>query len=277
MGKRLGKGLDALIPETANKDKQKVEKIKLTDIVPNPFQPRKRFGEKKMEELVSSVKEKGVIQPILVRPAANGYEIIAGERRWRAAQELQINEIPAIVRTDIDDVNSLEISIIENIQREELNPIEEARAFRELNDKFKHTLEIIGTMMGKDKTTISNSLRLLGLSEDIQFYIEDGDLSAGHAKVLLSVLGDQKRKRIAKTIIEKGLSVRETENLAQKTSGKTPRTRKIKDPEISSIEEELRHKLGTKINILHGKKRGKIEIQYYSNDDLQRLLHLILQ
>ena len=277
MGKRLGKGLDALIPETANKDKQKVEKIKLTDIVPNPFQPRKRFGEKKMEELVSSVKEKGVIQPILVRPAANGYEIIAGERRWRAAQELQINEIPAIVRTDIDDVNSLEISIIENIQREELNPIEEARAFRELNDKFKHTLEIIGTMMGKDKTTISNSLRLLGLSEDIQFYIEDGDLSAGHAKVLLSVLGDQKRKRIAKTIIEKGLSVRETENLVQKTSGKTPRTRKIKDPEISSIEEELRHKLGTKINILHGKKRGKIEIQYYSNDDLQRLLHLILQ
>ena len=276
MEKRLGKGLGALISEDANKGKERIERVKLTDIVPNPFQPRKRFGEKKMEELISSIKEKGVLQPILVRPAENGYEIVAGERRWRAAQELQIGEIPAIVRKDIKDADSLEISLIENLQRDELNPIEEAKAYREFSDKFAHTLEKIGLIMGKDKATISNSLRLLGLSEDIQHLVEEGSLSSGHAKVILSIIGDHKRRKIANAIIEKGLSVRETETLVQKSTNKRTRTKNIKDPETASLEEELRHKLGTKVIIHHGKKRGRIEIQYYSNDDLKRLLGLIL-
>ena len=279
MEKRLGRGLNALISEDANrgKVKEKVEKVKLTEIVPNPFQPRKRFGEEKMEELVSSIREKGVIQPILVRPVDNGYELVAGERRWRAAQKLQIDEIPAIIRRDIDDVSSLEISLIENIQREELNPIEEADAYQELIEQFEYTLDKVGQMMGKDKTTISNSLRLLTLSDEIKVYVEDGTISTGHAKALLSIVSDNKRKKLAKKIATKGLSVRETEQLVRSVSEPRRKIKKNKDPEIMSIEEEIQHKLGTKVNIVQGKKRGRIEIQYFSNEDLQRLLQIILQ
>ncbi len=279
MEKRLGKGLDALISEeaTLGKGKEKVEKVKLTELVPNPFQPRKRFGEEKMEELTSSIREKGVIQPILVRPVSSGYELIAGERRWRAAQKLNLEEIPAIVRKDIDDANSLEISLIENIQREELNPVEEANAYQELIDQFAYTLERIGQMMGKDKTTISNSLRLLTLSEEIKEYLEEGKLSTGHAKALLSIVSEAKRKKIAKTILRKGISVRETEQLVRRITEPKRAAKKTKDPETMSLEEELQHKLGTKVSIIQGKKRGRIEIQYFSNEDLERLLKLILR
>ncbi|MBD3426936.1 MAG: ParB/RepB/Spo0J family partition protein [Candidatus Omnitrophica bacterium] len=276
MEKRLGKGLDALISEDASKPKQKVEKLKLSEIVPNPFQPRKRFGQKKMEELTSSIQEKGLIQPILVRPSGSGYEIIAGERRFRAAQELGEQEIPAIIRNDIDDASSLEISLIENIQREELNPVEEAQAYQELIDKFEHTLEKVGQMMGKDKTTISNSIRLLGLSPEIKGYLEQGRLSTGHAKVLLSVVSEKIRSKLAKNIIRKGMSVREAEQLARRI-GQTPaRSKQPVDPEKASIEEKLQHKLGTKVRIHQGKKRGRIEIQYFSNEDLERLLNIML-
>lgn len=276
MERRLGKGLEALISTDVSKEKEKVEKIKITDIIPNPFQPRKRFDEEKLDELVNSIQEKGVIQPILVRPVETGYEIVAGERRWRAAQKVQAEDIPAIVRKDIDDANSLEISLIENIQREELNPIEEATAYQELIGRFEYTLDKVGQMMGKDKTTISNSLRLLTLSEDIRKFIEEGKLSTGHAKAILSITSENKRKKLAKTIIRKGLSVRETEQLAQRVSeGKIKKT-KYKDPETAQIEEELQHKLGTKVAIYRGKKRGRIEIQYFSNEDLHRLLRLIL-
>ncbi len=277
MAKRLGKGLEALIPEDASKSKEKVVKIKLSDMAPNPFQPRKRFDEEKMEELVSSIQEQGVIQPILVRPRGNKYEIVAGERRWRAAQELNLGEVPAIVRSDINDANSLEISIIENVQREELNPIEEANAYRELIDRFEYTLDKVGKMMGKDKTTISNSLRLLALSEKIRAFVVDGNISAGHAKALLSITSENKRQKAADTVVKKGLSVRETEQIARKLFDPQKKVRgKSKDPEILRIEEDLRHKLGTKVNIHQGKKRGRIEIQYFSNQDLQRLLGIIL-
>ena len=277
MEKRLGKGLGALISEDISKNKEKVEIVRLKDIVPNPFQPRKKFNEEKLQELASSIREKGVIQPILVRPVANGYELVAGERRWRAAQQLQIDEIPVIVRNDISDVNSLEISLIENIQREELNAIEEANAYKQLVDAFDYTLDKVGQMMGKDKTTISNSLRLLSLPQEIQTYIEDGKISAGHAKAILAVVSDHKRKKIAKTIIRKGISVRETEQLVQKLTTTKAKTRKTKDPEIAQIEEALQHKLGTKVTINQGKKRGRIEIQYFSNEDLQRLLGILIQ
>ncbi|MBU1084529.1 MAG: ParB/RepB/Spo0J family partition protein [Candidatus Omnitrophota bacterium] len=276
MEKRLGKGLESLIPEDKTKKKETIEKIRLKDIIPNPFQPRRTFGEKKMGELVMSMREKGVIQPILVRRKGEQFELIAGERRWRAAQQLEIEEIPAIIRKDIDDSNSLEISLIENIQREELNPMEEARAFKELTDNFTHTLDTVGAMMGKDKTTIANTLRLLALPEEIQNYIEEGLISMGHAKALLSVSSEQKRKMIAKKIIEKGLSVREIEHLVRSLGETRKRVKKTKDPELMQVEEQLRHKFGTKVNIHQGKKRGHIEIQYFSTEDLNRLLSIIL-
>ncbi|MBD3380206.1 MAG: ParB/RepB/Spo0J family partition protein [Candidatus Omnitrophica bacterium] len=276
MEKRLGKGLGALITEDTGKAKQKIENIKLKDIVPNPMQPRKNFGEQKMSELIDSIKEKGVIQPILARKTENGLEIIAGERRWRAAQTLGIEEVPAIVKEGIDDAATLELSLIENIQREELNPVEEAVAYRELGEKYDYTLEKIGQMVGKDKTTISNSLRLLSLSKEILELLEKGAISTGHAKVLLSVTSEHKRRKLAKSIVKNGLSVRETERIAHLvTDIKRKRTEK-KDPDVARVEEELQHRLGTKVRIHQGKKRGRIEIQYYSNDDMKRLLGLLM-
>ena len=277
MEKRLGKGLEALISEEVSKGKEKVEKLRLTDIVPNPFQPRKIFNAGKMDELIGSLREKGVIQPLLVRPTGEGYELIAGERRWRAAKELNIEELPAIIREDIDDANCLELSLIENIQREELNPIEEASAYQALISQFGYTLDKVGQMMAKDKTTISNSLRLLTLPEEIRAYLENGQLSVGHAKALLSITNTQRMKILAKNILKKGLSVRETEQLVQKVPGTRVKTRTNKAPEIIQTEETLQHKLGTKVRIFQGKKRGRIEIQYFSNEDLQRLLNLMLQ
>jgi ParB family chromosome partitioning protein len=276
MEKRLGKGLGALISEDVGKSKEKVEKLRLAEIIPNPFQPRKKFGTEKMDELVNSIKEKGVIQPILVRPVDAGYEIIAGERRWRAAKQIGTDEIPAIIRNDIDDANSLEISLIENVQREELNPIEEAEAYQELIDKFEYTLDKVGQMMGKDKTTISNSIRLLSLSSDIKGYVEDGKISMGHAKVLLSVVSEQKRRKLAKAIIQKGISVREAEQLVKRLGETRTRARREEDPDKTRVEETLQHKLGTKVRIHQGKKRGHIEIQFFSNEDLDRVLKLIL-
>ncbi|MFQ5951873.1 MAG: ParB/RepB/Spo0J family partition protein [Candidatus Omnitrophota bacterium] len=277
MEKRLGKGLDALIPGDLSKVKEKVENLKLTDITPSKFQPRKRFPSDKMDELLSSIREKGVIQPILVRPVDEGYELIAGERRWRAAQELQFDEIPAIIKNNVSDANCLEISIIENIQRDDLNPIDEGNAYKELMEKFEYTLDKIGQMVGKDKTTISNSLRLLTLPDDVRKLLEEGAISAGHAKALLSISGETKQKRLARKIIRKGLSVRQIEQIVSRTPENEQKRRQRKDPEILRVEEELQHRLGTKVNIRQGKKRGRIEIQYFSNDDLQRLLNLILR
>ncbi len=276
MEKRLGKGLGALIPETPiGKTTEKIEHVRLTEIVPNQFQPRKRFDENKMGELVNSIREKGVIQPILVRPKEGGYELIAGERRWRAARELQLEDIPVIIKKGVDDVSSLEMSMIENIQREDFNPIEEANAYRELINKFEYTLEKIGQEVGKDKTTISNSMRLLNLSVEIQGHIEEGVISAGHAKVLLSIPNEYRREKTAQTIVKHGLSVRQLERIIKARGTKT-KTRTQKDPEVQRVEEELQHHLGTKVTVRHGKKRGRIEIQYYSNEDLQRVLDIIM-
>ena len=277
MEKRLGRGLESLITASEmSKPKEKIEKVHLVDIIPNPFQPRKRFGEVKMEELVNSLREKGIIQPILVRPKDDKFEIIAGERRWRAAQKLELEEIPVIVRRDIDDAASLEISLIENIQREELNAIEEANAYQELIDKFEYTLDKVGQMMGKDKTTISNSLRLLALSTEIKDLVEDGRISAGHAKALLALTNEIRRKKVLKVILRKGLSVRETEYLVKRLGESRTRASKLKDPETASVEEQLQHKLGTRVTIHQGKKRGRIEIQFFSSDDLDRILRMLL-
>lgn len=276
MEKKLGRGLGALIPEDVSKPKEKVDQIRLSDIVPNRFQPRQVFSREQMEELIASIKEKGVIQPVLVRPRVDGkYELIAGERRWRAANELKLEEIPALIRRDTSDVSSLEISIIENIQREGLNPIEEANAYRKLMEVFEYTLDRVGQMVGRDKTTISNSLRLLKLPEEIQRYIQEGQIASGHAKVLLSVLNEYRQKKFAHLVIKNGLSVRQLEQLAKIDGETKKKASKQKDPEVARIESELQHKLGTKVQLKHGKKRGYIEIQYYSLDDLQRILNIL--
>lgn len=276
MEKRLGKGLEALIPEDVSKPKEKIASVPLSKIIPNRLQPRERFEPEKMKELINSIKEKGVIQPVLVRLKDNVYELIAGERRWRAAKELKLEEVPVIIKRDVDDVSSLEISLIENIQREELNPIEEANAYKKLIDQFEYTLDKVGQMVGRDKTTVSNSLRLLQLPVEIQNSVQEGAITTGHAKALLSVKNEYRQKKLAKSIVKYGLSVRQAERLVQVISEIRRRVRRQKDPEIQRIEEELQHRLGTKVSIYQGKKRGRIEIQYFSHEDLQRLLNLIL-
>ena len=274
MDKRLGKGLGALITEKTDAS-EKISKLNIESIVPNKYQPRKKFNEAKLKELKDSIKSKGVIQPVIVRRAGNGYELIAGERRFRAVKELGFKEVPAIVK-DVTDADSLELSLIENIQREELNVIEEARAYTDLSEKFSFSQDAIAKAVGKDHSTISNTLRLLTLPALIQNYIEDNLLSMGHAKAILALPTERSRIRFSKRIMRKNLSVRQAEDLIRQRLNK-PKKQTSKDAELVRIEEELQQYLGTRIKAIHGKKRGRLEIFYYSNDDLERILNLIVK
>lgn len=275
MEKKLGKGLEALIPERLEQS-EKISKIRVDSIKPNRLQPRKKFSEEKLKELMDSIKEKGVIQPVIVRPIEDGYELIAGERRFRAVKELGYEAIPAIVK-DVNDADSLELSLIENIQREELNPIEEARAYKDLMEKFNFTQAEISKAVGKDNTTVSNTLRLLSLPSIIQQYIEDNIISMGHAKAILSLTTEREKIRYAKKVIKKALSVRQIEELIKYRFAKSRAARPFKrDENLVGMEEEMQQFLGTRVRIIHGKKRGRIEIQYFSNEDLERILKLIL-
>lgn len=292
--KVLGKGLAALIPEKEisspttesgilakpQKDTQKVERIaylKTSEISPNRYQPRKDFDINKLGALVSSIKEKGIVQPILVRRTGEDrYELIAGERRLRAVESLGIKEIPAIIK-EVGDLDSLELSLIENIQREDLNPIEEADAYQMLIDRFGFTQDRIAEAIGKDRTSVANSLRLLGLPQKIQEALKNGALSMGHGRALLGLEGAPAQMGVAKLILSKGLSVREVENIVRarrlKRGKKTPLAPERKDYHLTTIEEELQRILGTKVKIIKGKKRGKIEIEYYSDADLERIIN----
>lgn len=271
--KVLGKGLAALIPEKVRKSGDtRVEYLRIDKIKPNKYQPREEFNSQKLNELISSIKEKGVIQPILVRSRKDGYELIAGERRLRAAKTLGIEEVPALVR-DVDDADMIGLSLIENIQREELNPIEEAHAYQRLIDEFQFTQERMGQAVGKDNTTISNSIRLLSLPKKIQDYLASGALNVGHAKLLLSLASTDTQLELTRKVVKKELSVRSLENLIRR---KRPIRRKVSvDYNLRAIEESLQQLLGTKVRIIKGKKRGKIEIEYYSNEDLERLLGIL--
>ncbi len=292
--KVLGKGLAALIPEKRisppeteseilakpQKNIQKAEGIaylKTSEINPNRYQPRKDFDINKLGELISSIKEKGVVQPILVRrTAGEKYELIAGERRLRAVESLGIKEIPAIVK-EVGDLDSLELSLIENIQREDLNPIEEADAYQMLVDRFRFTQERIAEAVGKNRTSVANSLRLLELPQKIQEALKNGALSMGHGRALLGLEGTPARMEVCKKIISKGLSVREVENIVRARrltrEKKTLLTPARKDYHLMTIEEELQRILGTRVKIIKGKKRGKIEIEYYSDTDLERIIN----
>lgn len=270
----LGRGLDALIPEKG----QETIDIDIQRIVPGGEQPRKVFKDEPLRELAASIKEKGVLQPVLVARQDSGtFRLIAGERRLRAAQMAGLKKIPAIVR-QAGPEDSLEIALIENIQREDLGPIETAQAFQRLMKQFHLTQENLSEKVGKERATIANYLRLLKLPEEIKNLINEGVLSMGHARALLSVAGRPAQVQAARKIIKSGLSVREAENLAKRLS--TPEARKAKsrrDPQVASLEEKLIRSLATKVRIKHKGKKGKIEIEYYSLDELDRLLDILLQ
>jgi len=278
--KALGKGLSALIPEKVLESKERKEEIVYVQsgqIKPNPFQPREDFDQQSIEELAQSIKEKGVIQPLLVRRKGDNYELIAGERRLRAANSLGLKEIPIIVR-DVSDQDSLELALIENIQREDLNPIEEAHAYQHLIDKFQVTQEKISEVLGKARTTITNTLRLLKLPHEIQQEMKKGRISFAHGRALLEIDDTNQQRRLAQDIISKGLSVRELESLIKTTRPKGLR-HKIgqgqREPLVAVLEEQLQHALATKVRIIKRKKRGHINIEFYSQEDLERIVNVI--
>lgn len=273
----LGKGISALIMEKEPEKEAKIVFLKPEQIKPNPFQPRENFDPQSLEELIQSIKEKGVIQPILVRRMGDDYELIAGERRFRAAEALKLTEIPAIIK-NVTDEDSLELALIENIQRQDLNPIEEARAYQFLIDKFELTQEKISEILGKGRATIANILRLLKLPQEIQSEMKNGRISFAHGRTLLEIEDANQQRRLAHEIISKGLSVRELENL---TKAHRPKLAKRKipqdqsDPYLTLLEEELQHALATKVRINKRKKRGHILIEYYSQEDLARIVNKV--
>lgn len=275
--KALGKGITALIPERESDSGEKIIYLKLEQIKPNPFQPREDFDSQSLEELTQSIKEKGIIQPIVVRRKGEGYELIAGERRLRAANLLNLKEIPVIIK-DVADRDSLEISLIENIQRENLNPIEEAHAYQYLIDKFQVTQEKISEVLGKSRVSITNTLRLLNLPQEIQEEIKKGQLSFAHGRALLEVEDLNLQRRLAQEVISQGLSVRELENYIKHRRPRGLRHKRSpapKEPYIAVLEEELQHILATKIRISKRKKRGSILIEFYSPEDLERIANII--
>ena len=270
----LGKGIGALIPEKEITTQENIPQLKLEQIRPNPFQPREEFDAQGLEELMQSIREKGIIQPVLVRRRGDFYELIAGERRFRAAQMLKLGEIPVIIK-DVEDEDSLELSLIENIQRQDLNPIEEARAYKYLIDKFNLTQERVSEVLGKARVSITNTLRLLNLPQEVQEEMRKGRISFAHGRALLELTDANQQRRLAQQIISNGLSVRELENLVKKHRPKTsgPQVKRTSgEPYVAVLEEELQHILATKVRIIKRKKRGHITIEFYSQEDLERIV-----
>lgn len=275
----LGKGLDALIPSLSINDDDKVVEIPLAQLRPNPYQPRKTFDEEAIRELAESIREHGVIQPIIVREVLKGYEIIAGERRFRASQVIGKATIPAVVRS-FSDQQVMEIALIENVQREDLNALEIAAAYQNLIDTFKLTQEELAMKVGKSRSHIANFLRLLQLPAEIKEYVSRGTLSMGHARAIITITDPKVQKELARKAIDDNWSVRQLEEAVQQLQTRKKPTAKVskakkRDPFISSVEEELREILQTTVKVKHERNRGKIEIAYYSMDDFERLLELL--
>lgn len=278
----LGRGLSALLGDESPQDN--MLELGIDQIEPNSEQPRKRFTEKALDGLAQSIIANGIVQPIVVRRKGSKYQIVAGERRWRAAQRAGLHSIPVVVR-EVSDDKLLEIALVENIQRQDLNAVEEARAYRKLIDTIGLTQEMVSERVGRERSLIATSVRLLKLPDEILNLIEEEKLSAGHGRALLMLDDPAAQRRIAKTIIEMSLSVREAEK-AVKRLGKTgsqttdkTRVKGAKDANIVSAETKLRRKLGTNVNILPGMggDGGKVEIEYYSMDDLHRIYQVIIQ
>lgn len=302
----LGKGLDALFGDaevtlekkpvkvneentaseiTAGDKKQEnadkenagaIAYININDIKPNSNQPRKTFDEEKLEELAASIEEHGLIQPLVLRESGKGYEIVAGERRWRAARKIGIKELPCIVRELTDEENML-LAIIENMQREDLNPIEEAEGLKQMIDTYGLTQEQVSKSVGKSRPYIANCLRLLKLPEQVMKYVSTGEFSAGHAKVLAGLNDENKQIALAEDSIKKSWSVRELEKAVhdEKPAARKARKTKEKNANVKRVEEELKEVLGTKVNLNQKGSKGKIEIEFYSKDELERLIEIL--
>jgi ParB family chromosome partitioning protein len=269
----LGKGLNALIPEKG----EEVLYLDIDRIMPGKQQPRRVFHEESLKELAASIKEKGVLQPVIVSRTGDGtFNLIAGERRWRASVLAGLKKMPALIK-NVAPKDSLEIALIENIQREDLNPIETAEAFHRLLRDFNLTQEDLSSRVGKERATVANYLRLLKLPDEIKTMLYNNSLSMGHAKALLAVEGKTHQVEVARRIAKDGLSVRDAERLAKKGLRPAKPEGSRKDAQIASLEEKLIRQLGTKVRIVHkGKKGGKIEIEYYSLDELDRLLEILM-
>lgn len=292
MSKRgLGKGLQALIPSKPVIEDQSHEKIKsisIDDILPNPQQPRKNFNDEKIEELANSIKEHGVVQPIVVRPLEKGkYEIVAGERRWRASKLAKCKEIPAVIK-ELDAKLTTEVSLIENIQRENLNALEESEAYQRLISEFKYTQEKLALRIGKSRSYVTNTLRLLKLPLTIQEFIREGLITSGHARAILSLQDTSNQETFTEEVIKNNLSVRQTEELAKKYNALIQETENLnetkkntnKTPQLSPILKDIENKfrtlLGTKVKIKNGEKGGRIEIDYYGDEDLERIIQALI-
>ncbi len=277
MNKRgLGKGLEALIP-TEVKSSENVREIDVKEIKANDNQPRKRFSQESLDELAQSMKEHGVLQPLILRKKKDFYEIVAGERRWRAAVKAGINKIPAVVR-EISDAEAMEIALIENLQREDLNPLEEAIAYKRLMEEFKMTQVELSKRVGKSRSQIANTVRLLNLDEAILEMISDNKLTAGHGRALLSVEDKKEQVQLANKIIEGDLSVRQVEEMTKKKAVEKQNKREAREinPVFVEITERLQRALGTKVRVKGSEKRGKIEVEFYSEDELERLLEILI-
>lgn len=276
MKKGLGKGLGALIDtENILSENSGIVELKITDIEPNKEQPRKNFNQEKLQALAESIREHGVVQPIIVKKQDKVYTIIAGERRWRAAKMAGLKTIPSIIK-DLSSKETMEIALIENLQREDLNPIEEAEAFQKLMEEHRMTQEELSKLVGKSRAAIANSVRLLTLPEKIKDMLINEQLTPGHARALITIEDTEKQLKIAEEIIEKNLSVRETEKLVNEQKNKKIHKRNVvKDATILDIEEKLKGILGTKVELRHNKNKGKIVIEYYSNEEFNRIIEFI--
>ena len=276
--KALGKGLSALIPEPPNLLDGDVSffQCPIESIEPNPYQPRQEFGNQEMEELVSSVKEKGIITPLLVRKTEKGYRLIAGERRWRAAQKAGFDRVPVVVR-ESTPMESLELALIENIHRKDLNPIEEASAYKRWIDDVGTTQETLAKKLGRERSTITNMLRLLKLPKSIQKDLINERLSMGHARLLVGLKSPEEQKRLRDLVIKEGFSVRQLEELLKKSrTPPNPKKRNVeKDLYFQSLADNLKRSLGTKVEIKKRGRKGSINIYFYSDEELDRLLEIL--
>ncbi len=274
----LGRGLEALISQDLKEsvsETERVMELEIDSIGPNPFQPRTHFDNGQLEELAESIKKNGVVQPVVVRRAGDRYQLIMGERRLRSSKLAGRSTIPAIVR-DISDSQSLSLALLENLQREDLNPVEEGNGYLALRDQFGLSVKEIAQYLGKDRTTVSNMIRLLSLPGEVLLLIESGSLSAGHARAILAVEGDARRIELARQAVEDNISVREIEKRV--SPGKRVKRRRAArkaDPRLAELEERAEALLGTRVRITPGKKGGTVTIDYYSEEDLEAILKSI--
>jgi len=285
----LGKGLGALIgtrptpapdpPQFAGPG-EKVHQVNLADVQPSSLQPRKEFAPEALQELVDSIRQHGIIQPLIVRAVDGRHELIAGERRWRAAGEIGLAQVPVILR-EASDLEVLELSLIENLQRADLNPIEEAQAYARLSGEFGMRQEDIALKVGRSRAAVANSMRLLDLHQQVQAWVRQGLLSVGHAKVLLGLKSQDEQLAVAETVLRRSAPVRDTERMVARQLGTVRRRRKtaadatVSSAALDDLQNRLQQHLGTRVALHHGEKRGRIEIEYYGNDDLHRVLSAI--